>query len=565
MKKIWRNIFSLIIGCTLLIFPGCNNSSVALVTTTDANNINATAATTGGEVVWDGGASVTERGICWSTTQYPLISDNKITNSGGIGVFSHTIAGLVTNRTYYVRAYAINSAGTSYGNQIVFSTGVPSLATLTTTATTNISQTIATVGGTITYDGGSAVTERGVCWNTSNTPTTSNNKITNGTGTGSFTCGLNSLQIGTTYYARAFATNSVGTVYGNEVTFSTNQPSLPTITTAEAISITANGATLGGNVTADGGSIVTERGVCLSTSAAPTTSNIKMSSGTGTGSFTCVASSLVTGTTYHARAYATNLLGTVYGNEITFIPSSISFATITTTAATAITTTTATVGGNITADGGASVTQRGICWGTTTLPTINNSNIPNGIGTGSFSCSLGSLLVGTTYYARAFAINSVGISYGNEVTFTTTATPANNTGTLTVSFTTSTANGKYKPANISAAWVKTSAGVFVKTLLVYAASRKNDLTNWSSNTGKNATNAITGATKTNYLACTCTWNATDVNNVVVANGDYIVCLEMSDGILKYYQYTFTKGATAVSMTPANVTGFTGISINWVPN
>ena len=198
------------------------------------------------------------------------------------------------------------------------------------------------------------------------------------------------------------------------------------------------------------------------------------------------------------------------------------------------------------------------------MPTISISNITNGTGTGigSFSCSLCSLLVGTTYYARAFAINSVGTSYGNEITFTTTVAPANSTGTLTVS-TTSSAGGSYSPKNIVAIWIKTNTGVFVKTLLVYAAFRKADLTNWSSNTAKNTTNAITGATQSSHAARSCIWNATDLSGALVANGNYIVCMEISDGSRKYYEYTFTKGATAVTLNPANVSGFTAISIKWV--
>lgn len=91
--------------------------------------------------------------------------------------------------------------------------------TVTTTSITNITRLTADSGGNVTSDGGASVTARGVCWNTSTTPTTSNSKTTNGTGTGSFTSNITGLNPGTKYYVRAYATNSVGTAYGNELNF----------------------------------------------------------------------------------------------------------------------------------------------------------------------------------------------------------------------------------------------------------------------------------------------------------------------------------------------------------
>jgi uncharacterized protein (TIGR02145 family) len=96
-----------------------------------------------------------------------------------------------------------------------------SLATLTTLPIGNITDIAATTGGNITNDGGTPVTQRGVVWSTSPNPTTSNNSTTNGSGTGSFTSNLTSLTASTTYYVRAYATNSAGTAYGNELSFTT--------------------------------------------------------------------------------------------------------------------------------------------------------------------------------------------------------------------------------------------------------------------------------------------------------------------------------------------------------
>jgi uncharacterized protein (TIGR02145 family) len=95
----------------------------------------------------------------------------------------------------------------------------PVLALLTTTAASSITQTTAVSGGTITYQGSSAITARGVCWSTSPNPTLSNSFSSNGSGIGTFTSNLVGLTGGTTYYVRAYATNGSGTSYGNQVSF----------------------------------------------------------------------------------------------------------------------------------------------------------------------------------------------------------------------------------------------------------------------------------------------------------------------------------------------------------
>lgn len=96
-----------------------------------------------------------------------------------------------------------------------------SLATLTTMPIGNITSTSATSGGNITNNGGTPVTQRGIVWSTSPNPTTANNSTTNGSGTGSYTSNLSNLTANTTYYVRAYATNSAGTAYGNQVSFTT--------------------------------------------------------------------------------------------------------------------------------------------------------------------------------------------------------------------------------------------------------------------------------------------------------------------------------------------------------
>lgn len=101
---------------------------------------------------------------------------------------------------------------------------------LTTSEVSTITETSAQCGGTITSDGGAAVTTRGVCWSTAQTPTFNDNINTGGTGDGSFSGSITGLTANSTYYVRAFATNSVGTGYGNEVSFTTLEESISTVT-----------------------------------------------------------------------------------------------------------------------------------------------------------------------------------------------------------------------------------------------------------------------------------------------------------------------------------------------
>ncbi len=187
------------------------------VVTKSVTNITGTSASTGGFVESQGNSPITARGVCWSTSPNPTINDNYTTDGTGVGNFTSSMTGLALGTTYYVRAYATNSAGTSYGEQRSFTTlGLPSVATA---AVTNNTGATANSGGNIANDGGAAVIARGICWSTSQNPTISNNKTTNGTGTGSFTSSMTGLTQGTTYYVRAYATNSVGTGYGNQISF----------------------------------------------------------------------------------------------------------------------------------------------------------------------------------------------------------------------------------------------------------------------------------------------------------------------------------------------------------
>ena len=159
------------------------------------------------------------QGCCWSTLDNPTLADNKTSDGIGTGSFTSTLTQLIANTKYYVRAYATNIVGTCYGSLVLFTSNPIILATLTTTSVTSITLTTAVSGGNVISDGGGDITARGICWATTENPTLSNTFTIDGTGTGNYNSYLTGLQSGTAYYLRAHATNSVGTTYGNELTF----------------------------------------------------------------------------------------------------------------------------------------------------------------------------------------------------------------------------------------------------------------------------------------------------------------------------------------------------------
>ena len=383
------------------------------LTTTAINNITETTANSGGNITYSA-TTVTARGVCWSTTANPTISNSKTSDGTGTGIFTSSLTGLTQGPTYHIRAYATNSIGTSYGSDLSFTT---STLTTTTTIASSITGTTAISGGKISSNGGAAVTARGVCWSTTANPTIANSKTSDGIGTGSFVSSITGLLPNTTYHVRAYVTNSIGTAYGSDVSFTTL--STPTLFIWIPWDITGTSASSGGGITSDGGATVTACGVCWSTTANPTVINSKTSVGTnGLGEIYSSITGLLPNTIYHVRVYATNSVGTAYSSDLSF--TTCSTPTITTTAASSITGTTATSGGIVSSYGGElNLTTSGVCWSITTNPTISDSKIANSTGYDTFTSSITGLLPNTTYHIRAYATNSIGTAYGSDLTFTT--------------------------------------------------------------------------------------------------------------------------------------------------
>jgi starch-binding outer membrane protein SusE/F len=193
---------------------------VPTLNTAEVTDITGSTASSGGMVLVDGGAEVTVHGICYSEAQNPTIANSKTADGKAAGPYVSALTNLKGSTVYYVRAYATNSAGTGYGPEMSFRTAV-AVPTVTTKAVTGITASGANSGGEVTFDGGAAVTSRGVCWSVNANPTIADSKTSNGIGWGVFTSTLSGLNISTTYHVRAYAVNSAGAGYGPEVTFMT--------------------------------------------------------------------------------------------------------------------------------------------------------------------------------------------------------------------------------------------------------------------------------------------------------------------------------------------------------
>ncbi len=496
-----------------------------LITTTPISNTTITSAVSGGNVI-SSGSDVTARGVCWGTSANPTIDTSKTTNGTGLGTFNSALTGLTPNTNYHARAYATNSVGTGYGLDIAFNTQ-NGIAVLSTAAITNITNLSATSGGNITADGGAPITARGICYNTSPNPTTANSTIQSGTGTGLFTANLNSLAQNTTYFVRAYATNSVGTYYGGELSFQTVALlcGLPSVTVNHSVgngvapvnkSVTYNVVTnisgeptkcwitsnLGATNQATAVNDATEDAAGWywqfnrkqgykhdGTTRTPATAWISsifensnwvaandpcfLELGSGwrlptsteytnvdaNGGWTIWTDPYASGLKLHAagelyysdgslpnRGYigsycsstqeSTNTWSLYFHSSLSVISNrnkasgftarclreTMQSATllVTTTSVSAISSTTAVSGGNIT-DDGSLITARGICYGTAPNPTTLNNIVSGGSGMGTYISQMTGLIPNTIYYVRAYAVNSAGTWYGNELNFNTLA------------------------------------------------------------------------------------------------------------------------------------------------
>lgn len=196
-----------------------------VVTTSQASDITSTSATVGGNIISTGRSSILQKGVCYKTQSNPTINDSCVKSDNPDKEFECTITGLTQNTIYFVRAYAMNSAGISYGEEMTFTTQRRVKPVVVTSFISDITQSTAVSGGNVTDDGGQPVTARGICWSTSHLPTIDDHHTSDGTGAGEFVSQLADLSLKTSYFIRAYAITVAGISYGNEQSLMTQDTS----------------------------------------------------------------------------------------------------------------------------------------------------------------------------------------------------------------------------------------------------------------------------------------------------------------------------------------------------
>ena len=411
-------VYSLFI---LSLLYACEKKEIPTILTDEIDDITATTATCGGIITDEGSSAVIARGVCWSTEADPTIDDDKTSDGNGGGVFSSSLSDLFGATTYHVRAYATNNEGTGYGSDMSFTT-LGSQPAATTLAASDITTTSATLNGTVNpnYLSTTVTFEYGLTTSYGNT--TIGTESISGYAIFNVSEDISDLSPGTTYHFRVKAVNELGTTFGVDMTFTT-LGDLPIAKTQHATNITTTGATLNGTVNANYLStiITVEYGT---TTSYDSTIVAALSPLNGNADIKVLLniSGLLPGTTYHFRVSATNELGTTYGGDMEFttlgaVPT-VSGQTVTTVKSYSV-----VLNGIVNAN--HIDTEVIFEYGTTTIYgftiTPSTSSVSGDTDT-NISADLSGLTENTTYHFRIRAENSLGVTYGNDLTFTTMET-----------------------------------------------------------------------------------------------------------------------------------------------
>lgn len=467
-------------------------SDTPYIITTVPNPILFNNTVTGGNVTAENGSTVTSRGLVYSEAPYPtreLSTVKNDTSKASTGAFTITLTNLKPAVTYYARAFAINSIGRSYGNQVIFF--VPATTPTYTTLNATYGTTTASSGGTFVSNGGSAVTDKGIVWSTTpiaaTTPIASlTNKVSKGGGDVSFTADMTNLLPGTPYYVYAYSINAAGTSYGSEVKFTTNAIP-PTVNSGSYSKLGSTSVEINSTITNIGGSAITEFGHVYSMNAGPSLTNggTKVISPTlpnivNNTNYNNPISNLKANTQYYIKAYATNTKGTGYGDDIVIKTTGTTpTVTIIQPSASQLTDVSALLTGSITDNGGSSITSAGIYWSLTPGVTSSNTAVATTpVPQTNISSTINGLTTNTTYYAKAYAGNSNGVSLSsNEISFTTLDnTPQLSISSITVnSDNTVNVNAKVTSQGLNSSSLVDSKGIILgstSTIIYNTASIK---------------------------------------------------------------------------------------------
>lgn len=299
--------------------------------------------------------------------------------------------------------------------------------TVSTSSASSIESDSATLSGNITSIGSSIVTEYGFVYGTDSSCSDGSIDLTGHISSAkSFSDDVSGLDSSTKYYFKAYATNTQGTSYGSVKYFTTTSASTskPSVTTSSATDIGEDYATMNGKITSDGGGDITEYGFYYGTTSSCSTKKRAGTTDVSEGdSFSYDFSSLVAGTKYYFRAYATNSKGTSYGTVKYFTTRGTESKPTVTTNTPATGDGYATLSGVVTSNGNSEITSYGFYYGTSSSPStkveVGNSDIGEDV---NYSDKLTGLSAGTTYYVKAYATNDTGTGYGSVLSFTVSST-----------------------------------------------------------------------------------------------------------------------------------------------
>ena len=450
------------------------------LTAVDVASVTSDGAVFSSSVTGHGGATVTEVGFYYSTD--PAVepaSSQKASQEYAKDAFTITVSNLSVYTKYYVKAYAVNAAGTAYSTIATFTTA-SSTPVVTTLASSEVKAKSAVLSGSVVTDNGASVTERGFVWVSGTaTPTTSSSKLKASGNTGDFSATLSGLEPCQTYSYRAYAINANGTSYGEVMDFTTI-PDAMTLTTSKAIAVTAESASVSGSVTYYGGNEVAEVGVCWSSNQTPTVSDSHKAALSVSDNFTVTLDGLNENTTYYVRAYATAKTGvTYYGTAVSFTTLyKVVLPSASKAAVSAVTAYGATFAASVTSDGHGTVSDAGFVYSTSLNPTLSDNKKSCGAKTGDFTAQITDLTDGTTYYVRAYVTNEAGTSYGEEVSFTTTAIKVPTVSAVTVG------KATFNSASFTAEVTDLNNGTLSDAGFVYSTSQNPDLNSTKISCGK---------------------------------------------------------------------------------
>lgn len=286
---------------------------VPTLSTYEASNITASSISTGGNINSDGGGEVLARGVCWSKSENPTIEDSKTSSGKGTGVFTTEITGLEPGTKYNIRSYATNRTGTGYGNAATFTTLITK-PTVTTSAASQVTKNSAVLGGNIISTGGDIIYNKGVIVRMKDNLT--GKQKSSSSESNPFSVLVDNLLPNTTYIAKAVAGNSEGESYGEEIEFTTLKGE-PIVEIQKLTLISQNSLEIEYLISKDGGSEVTESGVCWNTTGNPSVLDSKKIVGTGIGTFTTRITLDQPISDYYFKAYAVNNIGISYGLSLT--------------------------------------------------------------------------------------------------------------------------------------------------------------------------------------------------------------------------------------------------------